>query len=144
MLPITLTKKQKVLIVGAGRACEIKLKVLSAHDCDITVVSKEFLCEIDSSIEKIEKSFDELDYHFFMEYDLIYIAIALDDTTLVEKLAKTKLINVLSNPNLSNFVHPCTRSDGDVIVSVNNLHSPNPKKACKLAKWLVDSIKSFK
>ena len=25
MLPIVLTKKQKVLIVGAGRACEIKL-----------------------------------------------------------------------------------------------------------------------
>ena len=138
MLPIILTKKQKVLIVGAGRACEIKLKVLQNHPCDITVVADKFLCELDSSIIKIQKNFKELDEDFFQPYDLIYIAIALEDTTLVEKLVKTKMINVLSNPKLSNFIHPCSRDDGDILVSVANLNKPDPKKACSWSNRFIE------
>jgi len=138
MLPVILTKKQKVLIVGAGRACEIKLKVLRNHPCDITVVSREFLCELDSNIVKIQKNFEELEKSFFESFDLIYIGIALGDTKLVEKLLKTKMVNVLSNPKLSNFIHPCSRDDGDVMVSVVNLNTPNPKKACVLADEFIE------
>jgi len=137
MLPIILTKKQKILIVGAGRACEIKLKVLSNHPCDITVIANEFLCELNKNIKKIAKDFDELEYSFFEEFDLIYIGIPLENTNMVEKLLKTKMVNVLSNPSLSNFIHPCTRDDGDIMVSVNNINKPNPKKACK---WASDFI----
>ena len=142
MLPVILTKKQKVLIVGAGRACEIKLKVLSAHPCDITVVANEFLCELDESIEKIQKDFEELEISFFENFDLIYIGISLTNTALVEKLLETKMVNVLSNPKLSNFIHPCTRDDGDVMVSVANLNTPNPKKACALANEFIEYKKS--
>ena len=131
MLPIVLTKKQKALIVGAGRACAIKLKVLSRIDCDITIVSDKFDYNLgDVTFTKIQKKFYTLTEDFFDEFDLIYIGIELKDTTMVEKLIKTKLVNVLSNPDLSNFIHPCTRDDGDVLVSVNNLNERNPKKAC--------------
>lgn len=134
MLPIVLTKSQKVLIIGAGRACEIKLKVLSKHPCDITVVANEFLSNLPKSIIKIKKDFKELDLEFFKPFDLIYIGIALEDTTMVEKLLETKAVNVLSNPQLSNFIHPCTREDEDIMVSVNHIDKPNPKAACKLAE----------
>lgn len=138
MLPIVLTKKQKVLIVGAGRACEIKLKVLSKHPCHITVVANQFLCELDKDIEKINKSFEELEYSFFEQFDLIYIAIPLQNTRMVKKLLKIKLVNVLSNPDLSNFIHPCTRDDGDIMVSVNNMNIANPKKACSWADKFIE------
>ncbi len=138
MLPVILTKKQKVLIVGAGRACEIKLKVLSNHPCHITVVANEFLSQLDTSITKIIKDFYQLEYDFFQEFDLIYIGIPLHSTVMVEKLLKTKMVNVLSNPNLSNFIHPCTRDDGDIMVSVNNINKPNPKKACKWANDFIE------
>ena len=142
MLPVILTKKQKVLIVGAGKACKIKLKVLQTHPCEITVVANEFLCELDESIEKIQKDFKELSEDFFESFDLIYIGIELSDTTLVQKLLKTKMVNVLSNPSLSNFIHPCTRDDGDIMVSVANLNTPNPKKACALANEFIEYKKS--
>ena len=138
MLPIVLTKKQKVLIVGAGRACEIKLKVLSKHPCHITVVANQFLCELDKDIEKINGSFEELEYSFFEQFDLIYIAIPLQNTRMVKKLLKIKLVNVLSNPDLSNFIHPCTRDDGDIMVSVNNMNTANPKKACSWADKFIE------
>lgn len=138
MLPIILTKKQKVLIVGGGRACEIKLKVISKHSCDITVVANEFLFKLDDSIKKIYKGFEELEESFFDDFDLIYIGIILPNSDMLQKLLKTKMVNVLSNPKLSNFIHPCSRDDDDIMVSVVNLNKPNPKKACRWANKFID------
>jgi siroheme synthase (precorrin-2 oxidase/ferrochelatase) len=138
MLPLVLTKKQKVLIVGAGRACEIKLRSLSSHPCDITVVSKKFLCETEEGIKKVQKSFEELTESFFEPFDLIYIAVELKDTSMVEKLLKTKMVNVTSNPALGNFIHPCNRNDGDINVSVNSINKPDPKTACKWAEEFIE------
>ena len=139
MLPIVLTKKQKALIVGGGRACAIKLKVLSRIDCDITIVSNIFDYDLgDVTFTKIQKDFYSLEEDFFEDFDLIYIGIELQDIIMVEKLVKTKLVNVLSNPTLSNFIHPCTRDDGDVLVSVNNITERNPKKACMWADKFIE------
>jgi len=139
MLPIILTKKQKVVIVGAGRACEIKLKVLSRVDCDITIVATQFPLEFNGvNFTKIVKDFYQLNATFFEDFDLIYIGIPLNDTSIVKQLLKTKMVNVLSNPSLSNFIHPCSRDDGDVLVSVNNLNKKDPKKACN---WATQFIK---
>lgn len=134
MLPIILTKKQKVLIVGAGRACAIKLKVLSRVNYDVTIASDRFDYDFgDIKFTKIQKDFYDLEFDFFEKFDLIYIAIDLKEDTMVQKLLKNKLVNVLSNPKLSNFIHPCSRDDGDIMVSVNNLKEKNPKKACRWA-----------
>ena len=57
---------------------------------------------------------------------------------MVEKLLKTKMVNVLSNPSLSNFIHPCTRDDGDIMISVNNMNTANPKKACSWADKFIE------
>lgn len=139
MLPIILTKSQKVLIVGAGVACAIKLKVLTKTLCDITIVSNEFEYDLgDTSFYKIQNDFYNLKYEFFIQFDLIYIAIQVDDISMIEKLSKVKMINVLSNPKLSNFIHPCSRDDDDIQVSVHNLHKANPKKACKLAQEFIE------
>ncbi|MEA3554643.1 MAG: NAD(P)-dependent oxidoreductase [Campylobacterota bacterium] len=144
MLPIVLTKKQKALIVGAGCACAIKLKVLSRIDCDITIVSDKFDYNLGDAIyTKLQKDFYSLDESFFEDFDLIYIGIELQDTSMIEKLVNTKLVNVLSNPDLSNFIHPCTRDDGDVLVSVNNINERNPKKACKWADDFVEYKKEL-
>ncbi len=114
------------------------MKVLSKHPTEITIVAKEFLCNIDKSIKKIKKSFEELDYNFFLDFDLIYIAIPLKETKIVEELAKVKMVNVLSNPKLSNFIHPCSRDDEDIIVSVANLKKANPKRACSWADRFIE------
>lgn len=138
MLPIVLTKELNVLIVGAGRACEIKLKVLSKHPCKITIVARAFLCNIDKSVVKIKKDFDELEEEFFSPFDLIYIATKVESTKKIEKLLQKKALNYLSNPELSNFIHPCSREDGEIIVSVNSIHKPNPKRACELANRFLE------
>jgi len=141
MLPIVLTKPQKVLIVGAGRACEIKLKSLTSFlECDITIVSLDFPKKFDSDYKKVYKDFYSLSYEFFTPFDLIYIAIELQDTTMVKKLAQTKLINILSNPSLSNFRHPCTREKNNTLISVTNIDKPNPKKACNLVQKFISII----
>lgn len=139
MLSVILTKPQKVLIVGAGKACAIKLKVLKKTSSDITIVSENFECDLSNiTYTKIQQNFYTLKEEFFKEFDLIYIAIALKDTAMVEKLSVYKMINVLSNPNLSNFIHPCSRNDGDIQVSVHNLNKPNPKKACSWAEKFIN------
>jgi len=143
MLPIILTKKQKVLIVGAGRACQIKLKVLCKTESDITIVASKFPIEFKTvKYNKIVEDFYMLEKDFFDPFDLIYIAIALNDTTMVQELLKTKMVNVLSNPNLSNFIHPCSRDDKDIMVSVNNLNKKDPKKACSWAEKFIDLKKN--
>ena len=138
MLPIVLTKKQNILIVGAGRACQIKLKILSKIDCDITIVAQEFPIDFKNlKHTKIIQDFYSLDKSFFEPFDLIYVGIALENTTMIEYLAKIKMINILSNPSLSNFIHPCTRDNQDILVSVINIKEKNPKKACVLVEKFI-------
>lgn len=138
MLPIILTKKQRVLIVGAGRAAQIKIASLLHHECEISVVAKEFLIDLDANSIKIVKDFYTLEYAFFQPFDLIYIAIPLEESTMVERLLESKMVNVLSHPEKSNFIHPCVREDGDIMLSVHNLQKPNPKKACHWANKFIE------
>jgi siroheme synthase (precorrin-2 oxidase/ferrochelatase) len=139
MLSVVLTKPQKVLIVGAGSACAIKLKILKKTLCDITIVSNEFKYDLgDILFKKIKDDFYNLKDKFFEPFSLIYIAIKVDNTSMIDKLSRVKMINVLSNPKLSNFIHPCSRDDDDIQISVHNLHKANPKKACKLAKEFIE------
>jgi siroheme synthase (precorrin-2 oxidase/ferrochelatase) len=135
MQPIVLTKKQKVLIIGAGTASIIKLKVLSRYNYDITILSDKFDQNLDNFLfTKIKKDFYTLDISFFSPFDLIYIGIDLKQNTIIKQLLDTKLVNILSDPKLGNFIHPCSRVDNDIQVSVNNINSSNPKKACQLAE----------
>jgi len=143
MLPIVLLKKQKVLIIGSGKACNIKLKTLQQYNYDITIVSKDFSkldTNLSSSTKKIKKDFYSLEYDFFMPFDLIYVAIKLTNTTMVKKLAQTKMINILGDKSLSTFIHPCTKKTDKFQLSIHSLHKPNPKQICNLLKDLIKKI----
>jgi precorrin-2 dehydrogenase/sirohydrochlorin ferrochelatase len=143
MLPIILTKKQKVLIVGGGRACEIKMKILSKQNYDITIVSQEFSKNLERyNFTKIQNSFSDLEYDFFLDFDLIYIAIDLDDYSMIDKLLKTKMINITSNPSYGNFIHPCSRENDELIVSVST-KGKSPKRACEIANKLTLLFENF-
>jgi len=143
MLPLILTEKRKVLIIGAGRAAAIKLKSLSLAGYDVTVVSKKFSKELDKySFKRVKGGFYNIKQNFLKKFDLIYIAIPIKKKKeqkfikKVKKIGQKKLINVLARHELGNFIHPCTRKNSEFIVSVST-YGKEPKKACALSEKFV-------
>lgn len=146
MLPLILTKPKRVLLIGGGGATLIKLKVLSKSENDISCYALEFREEIDNyRVKKVERDFYEMKLEEFESFDLIYIGLPYPRDSvkeqfllnIVSNLQKSKLINVLSKPELSNFIHPCTRQKDNILVSVS---SGKPKVSCALAEKFVSEI----
>jgi siroheme synthase (precorrin-2 oxidase/ferrochelatase) len=130
-----LTKSQNALIIGAKRAGYIKYKSLKNAQFNITIVSKSFANDFECKMIKDE--FLNLDFDYFFQFNLIYIAFKPNEQEikLIKKLQENNLfVNVLSNPTLSNFIHPCSKKNSNFIVSVAQLKKPNPKLSCALAK----------
>jgi siroheme synthase (precorrin-2 oxidase/ferrochelatase) len=150
MLPIVLTNHRRILCIGAGEAVKIKLKILTKEFDDITVVSKEF-----KSIDKYDVTiqygdFYEMSIDDILSYDMIYLGINYPkDKTLEEKymqkvnsIKQSKLICVLGNSKLGNFIHPCTREYENIKVSVST-SGKSPALACKLADKFIKKVKDI-
>ncbi len=146
MLPLILTKPKKILIIGGGNSALIKLKILSKSSNEISCYGLSFAREIDNyKLKKVKKDFYEMNLSEFSEFDLIYFAIAYPNNKQQEEfflntisiLSEKKLINVLSKPNLSNFIHPCTREKDGILISVS---TKKPKLSCALAEKFIDEI----
>lgn len=143
MLPIILTKKQKILIIGAGNAAIIKLKTLKENNHKITILSKEFPQNLNEfNFKKKTGDFYELKIDFFKKFDLIYLAIPIEERKSfikkINKIKEKKLINVLADHALGNFIHPCTRKNDNFMVSVST-YGKNPKKARLLCEKFAKS-----
>lgn len=143
-LPVCLNiSGYKILMVGAGKAAQQKLRHLSGLDCRISIVAEDVL----PSIRKVAKAkkfplcvrrFKDSD---ISGYDLIY---ACTDNMSVNRriafLAKQKniLCNIVGNNTLSDFISLATYRNKRYLVSVSTF-GQNPAMSVQLR----DKIKKF-
>jgi siroheme synthase (precorrin-2 oxidase/ferrochelatase) len=152
MLPVVLIDDKKILCIGAGKAVAIKLKILTKVYDDITVISKEFVAldKYKDSIKPIVADFYDLSIDEILEYDIIYLGIEYPtDKTKenqyiqkVSQIKQSRLICVLGNHKLGNFIHPCTREYENIKVSVST-SGKSPALSCKLADELIQKAKDI-
>lgn len=129
MMPITLTKPQRVLIIGGGRAAEIKAKTALGYEQQVTLLAPEFSDECSGlNCTHIVADFYQCNPKMWSDFDLFYFAqpwpsdlsqqliICQTSSWLIEI---GKLVCVSCQPRLGNMVNPCSRSVGDNIIAVS-------------------------
>lgn len=123
MYPITLKLAGKpVVVVGGGKVAYAKLQALLQADADITVVSPEFLPEIEQLHEEgklklLRKAVAPEDY------EAAFFIIAATDAPeinrqIYESVGDTKLVNVASDSESGNVHLPATLKRGKLQISV--------------------------
>jgi precorrin-2 dehydrogenase/sirohydrochlorin ferrochelatase len=123
--PILLNiRGKKCLVVGGGNVAFRKAQSLLEHDADIEVISPTFCPELnqmakDGAIQIHQKSYNTKD----LKNAFITIA-ATDDVKTNESIAADArrqgiLVNVVDDPNNSDFIVPSHFRRGDVIVAVS-------------------------
>lgn len=137
--PINLNlKNRRVLIAGAGRVGARKFRTLLKTEAEITVVSPDYNQFFDKYLprdfksgesfkQKINNLFCEFKKREFRERDLenkFLVIAAADNPEVNEKIAvlaeeKNILVNVVDQPELSDFNLPASVSRGDLLLTVS-------------------------
>jgi len=115
---------KKCLVVGGGNVALRKVQSLLEHGAHVEVVSPTLCPELsrmagEGTIQAVERGYKVED----LQETLIAVA-ATDDAEINESVAaearwRGVLINVVDNPQLSDFVVPSYLSRGDVIIAVS-------------------------
>ena len=142
-LPIMLDVTNcKILLVGGGMVALQKIKVLQQFTNDITVIAADTSQLVRSTgVCCIEKEYQELDLH---GYDLIYAC--TNDRELNRGIARDgamahKLVNVVDDAYLSDFISPAVFKRDEMIVAVSSSGTAVRQAIAwrdKIAGWLAD------
>ena len=147
-LPVFLNmENKKVLIVGGGNAALIKIKKLIDFDCDVTVISNNFLIDIleFKNIKIIKKDFEEKDIEGFF---LVVAAAENSVNKFVYECAKNKgiLCSVSGGDIKGDFIFPAHKKNDrlTVALSTDGAYPALAKKLCsKIDVSLGDRINFF-
>jgi len=121
-LPVSLNiTDKKILIIGGGKVAAKKIKILEQFTDEITVFANNICKEIKSGkISYLEKRYHKSD---LTDFHIIY---ACTNNENLNKRIKMdcedmdKLINVVDNPYLSDFVSPAIFKKGKMTVAVGS------------------------
>jgi precorrin-2 dehydrogenase/sirohydrochlorin ferrochelatase len=140
------TRGKKCLVVGGGKVAFRKVQTLLEHGVDIEVISPTFCPELnqiaeDGAIKIHKKSYNAKD----LKNAFITIA-ATDDVKTNEGIAadarrQRVLVNVVDDPNNSDFIVPSYFRRGDVIVAVST-SGQSPALARKIRSELEKVFKA--
>ncbi len=145
--PISLNVQgKKCLVVGGGNVALRKVQALIEHGADVEIVSPNFCPEL-TELEK-EKAVRAIHRNYKPE-DLedAFIAIAAtDDINTNEKVAAEArrlgiLVNVVDDPNNSNFIAPSYFRRGDIIVAIST-SGKSPALARKIRSELENNFQA--
>ncbi len=115
---------RKCVVVGGGEVALRKVKVLLEHGADVEVISPDLCPALNSLAEDEEISVEKRLFHLGdLEGALITVA-ATDDNSInleVAKEARGKgvLVNVVDDPDNSDFIVPSCLRRGDITVAVS-------------------------
>ncbi len=140
-LPISLNiTDKKILIIGGGNVAAKKIKILEQFTNGITVIATNICKEIKAGkISCKEKEYHKSD---LADYHIIYAC------TNIEKLNRRikmdceemgKLINVVDNPDLSDFVSPAILKKDQMTVAVGS-NAQNVLKSIELKNKIKDFL----
>lgn len=136
MYPVMLNLKDKMcVVIGGGKTALRKAKKLRECGAEITVVSPAF-CEGFEELNIVckTKEYDKSDL------DGIFLAIAATDSREVnlkireDAKALGILVSLVDAPELSDFVSPASKSDGNITIAVstNGAFPLLSKKLCEI------------
>ena len=121
-LPLSLNiTGKKILIIGGGKVAAKKIKILEQFTGDITVVATKICKEIEvGNIICREKEYHKSD---LAGYHIIYACTNIErlNRRIKKDCEETgKLINVVDNPGLSDFVSPAIFKKDQMTVAVGS------------------------
>lgn len=130
------------VVVGGGEVAERKVSALLEHGASVTVISS-FICkELANLAEKGKIKILNRDYQFG-DLEDTYIAIAASDdpdvNLAIAKEGKNRgiLINVVDNPEYSDFIVPSLLRRGDISIAVSTA-GKSPALSRKIRTHLED------
>jgi uroporphyrin-III C-methyltransferase/precorrin-2 dehydrogenase/sirohydrochlorin ferrochelatase len=139
-LPISIKiEGKKILIIGGGKVALQKARLLKEFSGNIVVIATQISNEIRDTINTcITKEYEKKDLDGF---DLIYAC--TNNEELNKKISSDsketgKLVNVVDNPELCDYISPAIYKEGNITVAVGS-DARDVKKAIKLR----DKIQSF-
>ncbi|MGL5754403.1 MAG: precorrin-2 dehydrogenase/sirohydrochlorin ferrochelatase family protein [Paraclostridium sp.] len=137
--PIMVDLKEKnITIIGGGKIAYRKAKNFINFGYKVNLVSLEFIDEFESIKDKINFIIDEYDEKY-IKNSFIVVA-ATNNKEINEKIGifcreKDKLVNVVDNTQLSNFIVPSCVKRGDLIIGIST-SGKSPSLAAKIKRDL--------
>ena len=137
---------RKCLVAGGGKVALRKVQTLLEHGADVQVVSPTLCPELnrlakDGIIRAQQRSYKANDLH-----DALIAVAATDDATINESVAAEAkqrgiLVNVVDDPQRSNFIAPSYFRRGDITVAVST-SGRSPALARKIRSELEQDFKA--
>ncbi len=137
--PIMLDLKgKKITIVGGGKVAYRKVCNFIKFGYKVEVISVDFIEDFKNINEKVNLIYNEYSEKY-IEDSFIVVA-ATNNRKINESIGifcreKGKLVNVVDNPSLSNFIVPSVLKRGDLIIGVST-SGKSPSLAAKIKKDL--------
>lgn len=131
----------KIAIIGGGKVAYRKCMNLLAFNKNVTVISKDFTEEFDKVKNYIDIIYDAYDEKYIK--DAFVVIAATNNKNINKKIGiycreHGKLINVIDNVELSNFIVPSYVKRGDLVLSVST-GGKSPSLSRKIKKELEES-----
>lgn len=142
--PVSLDLRgKKCLVVGGGRVALRKINSLLECGARVTLISRQLLPELADLVEEKLLEYQEKD---FQEEDLTNVFLVIAATShgeVNEEIGKLaldlgKLVNVVDNPECSNFIVPSTYRQGLLSISIST-SGASPALAAKISRDLAKS-----
>lgn len=129
---------KKCVVAGGGRTALRKAKKLSNCGAKVTVISPDF-CDGFDFVQKIQSKYNPE----YIKNSFLVIA-ATNDSEVNRQIAKDAqragiLVSLADNPELSDFMSPCSYAAGDITLAVST-NGKYPMLAKKLCKKDIDDI----
>ena len=118
-------EQKSILVIGGGNIAFAKLETLLLYSSNITILAKKFLTETAQFIKNNHLKYKEQKYSsdIINNYDIIIVA--TDDNNLNKEIAENaiknfKLVNVVDNPSLSNFIFPAIIKKENLTIAISS------------------------
>lgn len=134
-------EKKPVLVIGAGNTSLRKVEKLLEFNCDITVISPDFLPEFQGlNIKCIQKEVEEND----VDSSYVFVICATDNASanqMVSRICQEKRIpvNIVDQPDLCTFFFPSILHQKDVVAAISS-SGKSPLMSQYIRQNLEDSL----
>ncbi|MGM0470990.1 MAG: precorrin-2 dehydrogenase/sirohydrochlorin ferrochelatase family protein [Bacillota bacterium] len=114
---------RKVLVVGGGAVAARKVEPLLTTGAEITVVSPQLSARLEELVNETEITYRQRVYSSTDIEDKFLVISATDEQSVNQQvaedgLAQDKLVNIVDQPELSNFNVPAVVKEGSLCISI--------------------------
>ena len=131
-------KGKEITVIGGGKIAYRKVNNFLKFGYEVTVVSREFIEDFKKIENKIKLIKDEYSEKYIK--DSFIVVAATNNKKVNESIGmfcrtNNKLVNVIDNQKLSNFIVPSCVKRGDLVISIST-GGKSPSLASKIRKDL--------